>query len=446
MPLVHTATLTTPCSGQPWLATDAGFEVQYDNGLPPNLNLPAALRVELIRDTGPPELVQDNRAAIAAALGPVDHGRARPAAASTAGSPTATAAAAPSASGACTPTSPCCCSVRCRPRRALAPPAAELTRTFLAPSLVMGMALKDKVVVITGASSGIGRAAARLFAERGARLVLAARRADELGHVAAACATAGARAVVMPTDVTDAAAVEALAARALAEFGAIDVWCNNAGVYAIGELGDVPLAVHHRLIEVNLVGLLHGMRAALAQMRTQGHGTIINTTSMAGKAPYALAATYCATKAAARALTEAVRQEEENDAIHICAVSPPSVDTPLYQHAANYTGRVVKPPRPIYSAERAARAIVRCAERPRREASVGMMPLVAAALRTLVRPLWDRLAPATMRRQHLGKMPAADAPGNLFAPRGPGGESGGWKKLGERAATPSLAPRTLEAG
>ena len=75
VPLVHSATLTTPCSGQPWLATDAGFEVQYDNGLAPNLNLPAALRVELIRDSGQPELVQDNAAAIAAALGPVDHGR-----------------------------------------------------------------------------------------------------------------------------------------------------------------------------------------------------------------------------------------------------------------------------------------------------------------------------------------------------------------------------------
>ena len=310
----------------------------------------------------------------------------------------------------------------------------------------MSMKLRDKVVVITGASSGIGRAAARLFAERGARLVLAARREDELDRVVAECEALGVRAIAVPTDVSEAAAVETLAARAVAEFGVIDVWCNNAGVYMMGELGDVPLAVHERIIEVNLVGVLHGMRAALAQMRAQGHGTIINTASQAGKAPYALASTYCATKAGVRALTECVRQEQGRRDIHICAVSPPAVDTPLFQHSANYTGRIIKPPKPVYSVEKAARTIVRCAERPKREVSVGIMPVVMGLFRTLAKPLWERMAPVMMRRDHLGKAPAADAPGNLFAPKPPGGESGGWKKLGEKAATPSLAAGALETG
>ncbi|HWE28030.1 MAG TPA: SDR family NAD(P)-dependent oxidoreductase [Polyangia bacterium] len=310
----------------------------------------------------------------------------------------------------------------------------------------MSRTLRGNVVVITGASSGIGRAAARLFAGKGARLVLAARRADELERVAAACRAAGARAIAVPTDVTDAAAVEALAARALAEFGAIDVWCNNAGVYAMGELGDVPLDVHRRVVEVNLLGVVNGMRAALAQMRLQGHGTIINTTSLAGKSPYAYAAIYCATKAAVRALTQAVRQEQDNEQLQVCAVSLPAVDTPLFQHGANYTGRIIKPPKPVYAVDRAARAIVRCAERPKREVSVGVVPAMLGALRMLMKPLWERLAPAIMRNQHLGKSPAADAPGNLFAPKGPGGESGGWKKLGEKAATPSLAATALEEG
>ena len=115
--------------------------------------------------------------------------------------------------------------------------------------------LAGKVVVITGASSGIGRAAARRFAERGARLVLAARRATELDEVAAICERLGAHAIAVPTDVTDPAAVEALAARAIAEFGAIDVWCNNAGVYMMGELGDVPIDVHQRIVSVNLLDL-----------------------------------------------------------------------------------------------------------------------------------------------------------------------------------------------
>jgi len=306
--------------------------------------------------------------------------------------------------------------------------------------------LAGKVVVITGASSGIGRAAARRFAERGARLVLAARRANELADVAASCERLGAHAIAVPTDVTDPAAVEALAARAIGEFGAIDVWCNNAGVYMMGELGDVPLDVHQRIVAVNLLGTLYGMRAALAQMRAQGHGVIINTASQAGKAPYALASTYCATKAGVRALTECVRQEQQRGDIHICAVSPPAVDTPLFQHSANYTGRVIKPPKPIVTADKAARTIVRCAERPKREVSVGIMPAVMGLFRTLMKPIWERVAPAMMRNEHLGKTPAADGRGNLFAPMPPAGESGGWKKLGEKAATPSLAASTLEAG
>ncbi|MCU1277527.1 MAG: oxidoreductase, short-chain dehydrogenase/reductase family [bacterium] len=303
--------------------------------------------------------------------------------------------------------------------------------------------LRDKVVVITGASSGIGRAAARLFAERGARLVLAARRAEELERVAAECVALGTRAIAVPTDVSDHAAVEVLAARAVSEFGAIDVWVNNAGVYMMGELRDVPLAVHHRIVEVNLLGVLYGMRAALAQFRAQGGGTIINIASQAGKAPYALASTYCATKAAVRALTESVRQEQGKRKIHVCAVSPPSVDTPLFQHAANYTGRVIKPPKPVYAVDKAARTIVECAERPKREVSVGIMPVVIGLFRTLAKPLWERIAPAMIRGGHLGQATAADAPGNLFQPKGPAGESGGWKRLRAKAAKPSLAPRAL---
>ncbi|HEY1587192.1 MAG TPA: hypothetical protein VGH63_15960, partial [Polyangia bacterium] len=147
-----------------------------------------------------------------------------------------------------------------------------------------------------------------------------------------------------------------------------------------------------------------------------GHGVIINTASQAGKAPYAL------------------------------AVSPPAVDTPLFQHSANYTGRVIKPPKPIVTADKAALAIVRCAERPKREVSVGIMPAVMGLFRTFMKPIWERVAPAMMRHEHLGKTPAADGRCNLFAPMPPAGESGGWKKLGEKAALPSLAAPTLEAG
>src|SRR5437870_2850118 len=118
--------------------------------------------------------------------------------------------------------------------------------------------LNQAVVVITGASSGIGRAAARQFARAGARLVLAARRADVLGDVAGECEAVGARAVVVPTDVTEPVEVERLARRAIEEFGRIDVWCNNAGVYLMGAITDVPLEVHRRTVDVNLLGVLYG--------------------------------------------------------------------------------------------------------------------------------------------------------------------------------------------
>lgn len=180
--------------------------------------------------------------------------------------------------------------------------------------------LKGKVIVITGASSGIGEAAAKFLAERGARVVLGARRGERLVALAAEINAKGGQARQRVVDVTDLTSVEAFLAFAQQEFGRVDVVVNNAGVMPLSTLDALKIDEWNRMIDVNIRGVLHGIAAGLPIMKRQGFGHFVNLSSIGGHAVYPTAAVYCATKYAVLAISEGLRQE--NTDIRVTVVSP----------------------------------------------------------------------------------------------------------------------------
>jgi NAD(P)-dependent dehydrogenase (short-subunit alcohol dehydrogenase family) len=299
--------------------------------------------------------------------------------------------------------------------------------------LKRGPKIEGSVVVLTGASSGVGRAAARHFAERGARLVIAARSAGDLEQVAAECTAAGAEALPIPTDVGSEEQVKELAAGAIDRFGRIDTWVNNAGVIAYGYFEDIPSEVFDRVLRTNLLGQVYGARAALAQFQRQGSGVLINVSSVWGRITSPYVVPYVVSKHGIRAFSESLRQGiaagEHAGRIHVCTVLPESVDTPIFHHAANYCGKEAKPFPPIVDADRAARAIVGCARRPRGEKSVGFVGHAIAAGTSLIpRPLFERVAGRVFARAALGTKDEAPKPGNVLSPEpGLNRVEGGWR-------------------
>ena len=296
------------------------------------------------------------------------------------------------------------------------------------------MRVKKAVVVITGASSGIGRATALAFADKGARLVLAARSAAALESLAHEVKRRGGKAIAVPTDVTDAGSVEALAARAEKEFGRLDVWVNNAAVGVYGRVADIPLADIRRVLDVNIGGYVNGARAALPRFRTQGAGVLINVGSIVGEVSQPYAAAYSMSKAAVGALSVSIRSELRLDGIRkvkVCTVLPAAIDTPFFQHAANYTGRKVLALPPVYTPERVAGTIVSLASRPRREAVVGPAGRVLVLQHKVMPAKVEAAMAAHVDKTHLSrKKPAAASTGTLYEPSGHSRKasvSGGWQ-------------------
>ena len=304
--------------------------------------------------------------------------------------------------------------------------------------------LKKSVVVITGASSGIGRATAHEFADKGASLVLAARSASELLEVVAECEQRGVRAIAVPTDVTNETEVLALAQRAVDTFGRIDVWVNNASVSVFGKLDEVPMEDFRRVFETNVFGYVHGARAALPVFREQGSGVLINVSSLVARMPQPYASAYTMSKHAVRALGMSLRQElvlDKQKNIHVSTVMPATIDTPFFQHAANYTGRTPKAMPPVYPPQDVAETIVEMARHPKREVYVGKVgPLMNLQMKFMP-AMTERSAATMVDREQLADTPSPSTTGNLYEPMPAGSDvSGGWK------AGPSKGARAAKIG
>ncbi|WMT92888.1 SDR family oxidoreductase [Pelagibacterium sp. H642] len=290
--------------------------------------------------------------------------------------------------------------------------------------------LNDAVVVITGASSGIGRASAILFAREGTRLVLASRNLTALEPVAAKCRTAGAETLAFRIDMADEQDVEQLRTDADRAFGRIDVWVNCAAVLFFGRFEDVPANTFKHIIDNNLMGYVHGAKAAIVQFRRQGdRGTLINVASMLGVVSEPNVSAYVASKFAIRGLTASIRQEMANSpSIRVCTILPAAIDTPIYQKAGNLCGKRARSILPVYRTERAAKAILRVAKRPRREVRVGgfafALDLACRLAPSIVELSIGRFGPGLQFTEE----PQPPSDGNLRVSKPPHVERGGWRE------------------
>jgi short-subunit dehydrogenase len=277
---------------------------------------------------------------------------------------------------------------------------------------------RSRVVVVTGASSGIGRATAHLLATEGSRLVLAARSTDSLEQTRQECVSRGAADVlVVPTDVGDRAAVESLFGRATGHYGVVDAVVHAASVLAYGRFEEIPADVFDKILTTNVTGTANVARCALHTFEDSQDASLVVVGSVLSKIAAPYMSPYGTSKWAIQGLVRTLQIEaRERPGVHVSLVSPGGVDTPIYDQAGSYTGHPGHPPPPVDPPEKVAKAIVAALDRPARDINVGLAnPIMVAGFR-LLPGVFDVLVGPLMRLAGQGKDVVAAHAGNVFEP------------------------------
>lgn len=288
-----------------------------------------------------------------------------------------------------------------------------------------------RVVLVTGASSGIGRATARLLAARGDRVILLARPGGTVEDVAAAL---GGNASAEAVDILDGDGFEAAVERTVQRFGRLDAVVHAAQVMAYGRIEDVPADVFERVVETAMHGTANLARSVLPRFRAQGHGTFVVVNSLLGEIATPSMGAYDASKWGQLGLAR-VLQLETRDArdVHVCVVSPGAIDTPIYDQAANYSGRGGFPPPPVVAPEKVAAAALRCLDRPRRHVEVGPVNTLAVLGFRLFPWVFDRIVGRLVKVFVFRGAPSDGNAGNVLTPVAQAeAERAGWSFLGRR--------------
>lgn len=292
--------------------------------------------------------------------------------------------------------------------------------------------MSGRRVLITGASSGIGRATAHRLATEGARLVLASRSREVLEEVARECKARGAEEVlVVPTDVGDRTAVEALFDEAVETFGGLEAVVNSAAVVAYGRFHDVPAEIYDTVVRTNLTGTANVARCALRLFEPARAGSLVLVGSVVAKIATPTMSSYVSSKAGVYGLARTLQLEARRiPGVSVSLVSPGSVDTPIYDQAATYTGRGGNPPPPVTTPEKVAGRVVHAIDHPQRDDNVGLGNAVMVAGFRLLPPVFDTLVGGLMSLLGQGRSRVEPHPGNVLQPR-PDGETvrGRWPHL-----------------
>ena len=277
--------------------------------------------------------------------------------------------------------------------------------------------IEQQVMVITGASSGIGLATALAAAEHGAKLVLNARSDDALRHIAESIAELGGEAQYVTGDVADRELVDSIAIRAVSTYGRIDTWVNNAGVSIYGRITQATDADNRRLFDTNFWGVVYGSLAALPHL-TASKGVLINVGSEVSEAVVGMQGMYSASKHAVKGFTDALRTELLHDDVPVTVtlIQPGATDTPFPQHARNYMDREPALPTPLDDPFHVAEKILEAATSEKRAIKVSAMSKMNVAIAKFAPALGERMAAKQMDRQHYDE-PPRDPEGSLHEPK-----------------------------